>query len=379
MKDENKEETGKIKNFLLHGYSKKWTEKYKYELINPLRKLRTELQDLAVMIGKAKSGFVKLSDHQEYLNLTFEQIKTLINEIENMDSECDSVRHLCNIWEQMEHSKVRLINSQPPSGTAGQTTPDPGAYLQFLTLLEGQIREMVLYIGYKTIPARINDWLERTYPGFVLPFHLVFKDELQTEADRKKVMEYISWGPRELKNGLADPGTGLIHCYPEFFWQQLWRVGLQFIVLFFLSCIIFLWIPAAIKSVTFTHINSDGNALYLFAWLALLAGVCIHIAVDRSKSRHKTDGSALLPVSVWLKYLSSRTAKIIFNLFIALFVFVGLLYAVGLDKITIAQAFLAGYSLDSIVGLFSTSLEARTAEQASELRKIILPERVETA
>ena len=181
----------RLKKFLCYGFKGPKVITQDKEYLSNLRKLRTELQDLVSMTHRAKSGSLSMHNHKGYIDKTFEDISILIADIKRNEGESDSIRHILNIWEQMCNSK-KILKKDSKDDHAG--------YLQFLTLLEEQAQEIVLYIGIKTIPPRINKWLKDTHSGAVLPFHLLFEDEFLRDADRHKVLEYISWKPKAISD-----------------------------------------------------------------------------------------------------------------------------------------------------------------------------------
>ena len=102
-----------------------------------LRKLRREVQDLASMIARAKTGNVRLDHHEEYVKKTFSDATKLIKEIQEDEGSSDTIRHILNIWEQMKTGKEKLLEVPATQSQSSQSAQiDPAAYLMFLTLLE---------------------------------------------------------------------------------------------------------------------------------------------------------------------------------------------------------------------------------------------------
>jgi hypothetical protein len=72
---------------------------------------------------------------------------------------------------------------------------------------------MVFVIGAETIPSRLNDWLQKAQPGYYVPFHLVFEDEIPVPEDRLRLLNTLSWSPRVIQGGVVDAANGLIYRY----------------------------------------------------------------------------------------------------------------------------------------------------------------------
>ena len=96
--------------------------------------------------------------------------------------------------------------------------------LHDMNMLRKRIRKIVYLISYLTIPERLNEWLKGARPGYYIPFHVVFEDELPTKEDRDKLIERLTYAPRALRGGLINSGTGLIYRYSMNVWRRLLSV-----------------------------------------------------------------------------------------------------------------------------------------------------------
>lgn len=314
-----------------------------------LRLVRTELTDINTLIGRAKTGKITIDQQIEYLNLTRTQIAELFVQIEELDNkESDTIRHILNLWEQIERGELFKDDWQKRSTEQK---------LEAFTLLEEQIQEIVLYVGYKTIPERVNDWLDKARPGYVLPFHLVFEDEIHNEGDRKKVLNYISWKPTEIEKGLVDPGRGLVFRYHEN--EDKRKIWATAIVALFPILILLVGAfgpdlaPLLDKNEVLFKLENAGLLL-----LALFSGIYVHLLIDRNKQQTETGLPSIVPLSEWTRYLSAHRGRILYKTSLALFAFFGLIaIAEKPDSLTYTQFFLAGYSLDSVVDMLATRLE----------------------
>ena len=357
------------------------------EMVAALRVLRTEVLDLIFLLRRIKNGQLKYSEGRPYLKKTYQDIDDCIASIVAMDEASgvgsDAVRHILNLWEQMKISRIWPANSPAtPPGTASAGAGEEVAdTLQVISLLEEQAQGLVLEVGYRTIVDRVNAWLKLSRPGHVLPFHMVFEDELLNEADRVKVLNYITWKQEQIQGGLVDPSTGLIYRYPSNPFSRALRhvfvilVLLSFTALFWKWGAVMAWLEVStpfLASAAAAAGDSQAASpagIPITIWLALLAGLLAHKLVGSAKHRQGVSVATFLPVSDWGYFLSARTAQIVGRVALSVFVTAWLLLmAEEPGDATINYAFLAGYGLDSFAGLFASNLERQAGAQAEALR-----------
>lgn len=338
------------------------------EQIKILRLLRSELIDMMALIERAKTGKIQIARQEAYFKETKEEISFLIKGMNDLDqaNQSDTIRHIHNIWQQMEKSEIFLESFQ------NLKTEE---ILEEMTLIEEQAREIILYVGYRTIPDRVNRWLEKTRPGYIFPFHLVFEDELSSEKDRIRVLNYISWKPTAITHGLVDPGKGLIYRYPA---NKFARILRAVSIAFMFPILVFLvgdgeFLSVLNKMVGGTILDSENQnlpqldvstiRLYL---VSLFAGIYVHVLIDRNKEQQTTGRPSIMPLSEWTAYLSSRTSYIIYRTLLGMVVFLALIFGADkIDSLTYIQFFLAGYGMDSVLDAVTAKLEKGSTSQFS--------------
>ena len=244
--------------------------------------------------------------------------------------------------------------------------------LHDLAILDEEAGKIILYVGHLTIPDRLNRWIGATRAGHYLPFHLLFEDEIPVPADRAKVLNSIAWSPDTIEFGLVYPGSGLIYRYERDEKKQL-RSFIQVLLVLVLM-------TAGVWGLCFIG-EAFNIAGWLFqpqyapvltiGWMALLVGVVVHVGVESVKKSQSSGLPPVIAINDWLKHVSARKGDIFLKLLIALFGLMGLVVTTDISKFTIASAFLVGYSLDSVAGLFGTSIEQRATAQATALKEQI--------
>ena len=328
-----------------------------------LRILRTEIQDLTGLLERIKAGQLNTVDSAEYIRKTGTDVEELLQEISQNPAaqRSDTVRHITNIWEQMRGNP--LIMSPD---TARETQDE----LHDLTMLIELSADIVLAIGHLTIPGRVNAWLTKARPGYYLPFHLLFEDELPSLAGRVRVLNAIAAAPDALQNGIVSAATGLIYRYEKEKSARLFSV--LTVLLFLLATTASIPLLAHIGkwlAIASWPLPTDKIGDLTVYWWAVLLGTVTHIGIASVKRSQASGLPPVMAINDWQLYVSARKGDIMLKIFIALFGFFGLVFSVGADKVTPVDAFLIGYSLDSVVELFGTSIEQRAAAQVSALKE----------
>jgi|GEM_PF-662060 len=328
------------------------------QLNQTLRELRAEVSDLNTVIDDIKLGKSTVGTMAKYINKTSSDIKKLFVMIKTLNESfhSDTIRHINNYWEQIQHNPIITDPAQ---------TMEPQDQLHHLSMLENKSRKMVLAIGFLTIPDRINTWMDLSRPGYYLPFHLLFEDDLPSAEDRQKVINYLSWAPEVMKSGLVNTESGLIYRYEPDKSSQYCSFLLQLLIFYVLS--ISVWFFG--NHAAYFGISGITAKDLLMFWASVLTGIFIHIIVAKFKRSQKTGLPQIIATGDWLIYLSAHKGDITLKLITALFGLFGFIFSS--DSVTIMNSFLVGYSLDSFIGVFSSSLEQKAEAQYSAMHKKI--------
>jgi hypothetical protein len=320
-----------------------------------LRELRAEMQDLQAVFAKVRTGDTTVILNAEYINKTRSDAAELVSQIEPSG---DTVRHLMNVYEQMQQNPL-YANPETEIGAQEQ--------MHALNLLEDQVRKIEFYVGVLTIPARVNDWLAEARPGYYIPFHAVFEDEVPEAEDRARILSYLVWSPKPIKGGIVDAANGLIYRYNEKPMRRLLNI---LVILGTLVASTAAVIGACYLRISGWPFQTDNLSRFTAGWIAIVVGVIVHIAVGSVK---RTQSQGQLPSIASLGdlplILDARSGQIITKILLALIGLFGLAFASGVENVTPLNAFLVGYSLDSVIEVFSSGIEQRATLQASALKK----------
>jgi hypothetical protein len=344
---------------------KKEKDRIKRQYLSALRELRSEVQDLRDLLVRIKEGKSSTKDNSGYFKKTYSDIQKLIKELNGINQErrSDTVRRILNSWEKMQ---ANALLNHPEQDRESQDL------LHDLAILDEEAGKIILYVGHLTIPDRLNRWIGATRAGHYLPFHLLFEDEIPVPADRAKVLNSIAWSPDTIEFGLVYPGSGLIYRYESDEKKQLLSFIQVLLVLVLMTAGVWgLCFIGEVFSIAGWLFQPQYAPVLTIGWMALLVGVVVHVGVESVKKSQSSGLPPVIAINDWLKHTSARKGDIFLKLLIALFGLIGLVVTTDISKFTIASAFLVGYSLDSVAGLFGTSIEQRATAQATALKEQI--------
>ncbi|HEX8220525.1 MAG TPA: hypothetical protein VF914_15135 [Chloroflexia bacterium] len=337
----------------------------------PLYELRSEVQHLQQVLASIRKGEADLATYAPYIEKTVSDIEALIPTI-RYDQNPDGIRHILNLWEQMQVS--------PLLQTTAGNIPDLDAQkqLQNLNMLDAQSRRLVFEIGQITIPGRLQDWLNSARTGYYIPFHPVFEDEVPDREDRVKILNAISWASNRLKGGIIDLSSGLVYKYSDRGLVQVMSalgVVLALAVSTLILVLIGINFNVKLGSINWPlnwNIGLGNVSALVGAWVAMLAGILVHMGVSFAKrAQSAVDLPPVLAPVEFLPRLNANLGPTLLRVFLALVSLIGLAYATGVDSLTPVEGFLAGYSLDSIIDLIGGALDQRSTAQISSLKKTL--------
>lgn len=319
-----------------------------------LREARDRVQDLRTIISGARNGDITPTE----LAGAIERIRDEVNNLLHAIPGAEPVRRVISLWAQVE--ALPLVHD-PYAALSVQE------YLRQLGVLEALCRKIVFQVGLITIPERVNEWLMLARPGYYIPFHDVFADELPDFEERVKVLNYLAWAPRVLTGGLVNVEMGLIYRYshnPMHRYLTALGVALAFVAasgLIVAAC----HLPLSDWPLQPTRLGT-----LLVGWAAVLIGVLVHIGISTTKQVQLQGGRPpIIALEDALLWINARFGYILFKLLMALMGFFALAFTTGADKVTPFSMFLVGYSLDSVIEIFGVSLEQRAATRLGALKR----------
>lgn len=247
----------------------------------------------------------------------------------------------------------------------------PAALVKECDQVESLCRRMVFQIGRLTIPARLNQWLKSAWAGYLIPFHDVFSEELPLAEDRNSLLRRLAYRPDTLQGGIVDAKTGIIYPYHHSPWRR-WAVIIGLIAWFVFITVVIggsYEVPFVSKVLQPFGVNGDGRVL---GWLMLGLGVLVHDGLDRGK---QAGSGQPQPPTVALGHVScaiDARAGIILMKSVSMLIGFFLMMLLGSkESNTPFNMFLVGYSLDSFLGIFGSTLDRQAAARGAALSKAL--------
>jgi hypothetical protein len=331
--------------------------------LDVLRQLRTEVQDLQGVLKEVRDGRATVADYAKYIETNRTEVGELVGKIAAFQSSevipGDNVRHLENLWQ--------VVGDSPIIATPGANLSAPEQVRAF-ALCDETCDQLIGLLGHLTIPARLNDWLTDAWSGYLLSFHDLFSDELPHREQRQEVLQLLASVPGIVEGGLVDPASGLIYPYHPGKRQRVGVcVGLLVAYLVATTGIGLIGWLAPISSAGTTF----GAWHLLLRWILVILGLVTHYGVNRSKGGNPGLGS--IPLGHPTCAIDARSGTILLKGLLMLIGFFGLLLLAPNGGGGQLDFFLVGYSLDSFVGIISSSLDQRAVARGAELTKALKP------
>lgn len=331
-----------------------------------LREFRIEIQEIVNIIDQHTAGQLNIVDHVEELQKSANDANNKIKEFSEVhlpafDEPRDLDSEILHYWQLASCSPfLNAKNSQQNEQSSDSS--DEQNRLRELNQLKSRLKRLIFLIGYSTVMERLNEWISLTHVGYALPFHRIFEDEIESADDRLRILQMISLVPKMIKGGLVDLTRGVVLCYPLSWWDRLIRNLIVFLLLV-LSFTLVWGFSVILQSPDERALFglTDGTAvtqpaILLKNWTALLLGIGAHILVAGAKLTNAEFRQFPMPLRDWSAYLSARTSTLIYKIVLALLVFIAMYLSLKGDM-KLFDAFLIGYSFDSVVELLGASME----------------------
>lgn len=340
------------------------------ELVALLRLVNVHVQDLWSRLDLVRSGAASLDRSAGLIATTVTALDPLMDALSAtpFPSQADSLARITNAWRALTASPVLAPPSNAPLDAQGQ--------LKEIALVEGECRTIIYWTAFLTAGSRLEEWLATLRPGYAIPFHDIFRDEVPFAEERQRLLQVLAATPKLLagSGGLIDGESGIVYRYEVDDRKRWAAVGWVVVALFaatFVVVLVGLYTPLA---------GSSGAPALLLGWGAALAGVVVHLGVTAAKRLRAGGASAVVfPVDRLSIDVSARLGAILLRIAMLLFAYVGLV-AGGLVAANsggssnfLFSALLAGYSLDSVVDLLSARFDQQSAAQINGLKSQLAP------
>ena len=295
---------------------------------------------------------VVLTENVDSVNGRFAGLRSLLDSYSSLyDAAGDETTALENLWRRL---------------TAALAWPDPSdeaAIRAGLDTARGLINEIEWHAALITIPPRAKRHMAALRVGNKLPFDATFSDELSDVNQRTKMLIYLREHPTFIDGVVDVAGRVIIRASPNLARRMVSYIGLPaFAILGGLLYVNVLTGGIPFTDVTFagvTGIRPERFDDLLQAYVLVIFGQLAHIVIEAVKQQQRGD-DGFLALDDWLMWIHVRETSIAVGIVVVWLSLYGLAQAFP-TSIPGVTAFTAGYSIDSLLGLFITRFETTMA------------------
>jgi hypothetical protein len=268
----------------------------------------------------------------------------------------DAVTNLDAAWGQAKRALDRM--------SAG----DAAVVRARLDEVDAAATTMMWQAALVTMPPRINAHLKTLDVGGQLDFGEAFSDELPTEAARKRYLGILRSHPGSL-TGEVDAERGVI--YKAAHGPR--RIASYLLLLALVGPLALVFINFAARGSLELGIPADWllkganrQAELWSAYVFVVLGVVFHLLVEAIKQAQRSTNKAFLALGHWLTWIHVREMSLAITILTMWVIPIGLALTLSNQRIGVETAFFAGYSIDSIIGVFLTRFDglAKTSSEA---------------
>jgi hypothetical protein len=279
------------------------------------------------------------------------------------DAVGDTVTNLETAWERAKRAIDRMSGK------------DAAIVRARLDEVEAAITGMMWDAALVTMPPRVNAHLETLDVGGQLDFAQAFSDELPTESARKRFLEILQSHPGSV-TGAVDAERGVIYKAaqgPRRLFSYVLLLGLA-------GPLALLFINFATSGSRELGVPADwlfkGESRQAELWNAyvfVVLGVVFHILLEAVKQAQRSTDRAFLALGHWLTWIHVREMSLAITVLTMWAIPIGLALTVSGERIGVETAFFAGYSIDSIIGVFLTRFDGLAKSSSEAVLKRISP------
>jgi hypothetical protein len=238
---------------------------------------------------------------------------------------------------------------------------------ELLKLMAATLDDIAYNCSSLTLSPRVNDVLSNLRVGQALDFEFEFGNELPRDPEnRKRLLDELAQEGGVLVGGVVDSAAGVIYkASPTRAGQR--RSVMWLAVLLLAGFAIPLLLAGGWGLENWPIPGSRRNEL-LLAYLAVLAGSGIHLALHALKATHSQTRPDFRDTHDWILWVHVRFWSLTYGILWVMGGYVFLAFFVA--KLDWQTALFAGYSIDSITDLFMERFEKLAGTAATKVRTI---------
>lgn len=278
------------------------------------------------------------------------------------DQAGDAITALANDWRGMCHAV---------SWPAKPTAIDMAARL---AQTEVHLRAIEWQAAVVTVPNRVRQHLKTKRVGGQLRFHDAFRDEIEDEGQRVELLRYLQQHAASF-SGVVDVPSGVIYRIAPTVQRRLLSWVVLIALATFLAYMFVYLLCNGIPLIKLSFVGVAGLTQQRFpelmsAWWGLLIGAIGHLIVEAIKQGQRSDAESFLALEDWFVWVRVRETSLVVGILSLYAILVGLaVVSPGVNSLTFLAAFGAGYSFDSILGLFVTRFDTSAKSAGDAVTK----------
>ncbi len=271
----------------------------------------------------------------------------------------DAIAELENQWLEMEHALT------------WSDAPDVAGMVPRLATFDDRLPKLEWQAAIVTVPIRVIQHLGTKRIGGRVNFHEAFKDELESRDLRVELLRYLREHAASL-DCVVDVPNGMLYRVAPGVGRRAWSwilvVGLATVGGYGFVVLLTQGLPAlGLPSGTVSGLRPDRLTELLGAWWGLVLGAVAHLVVDAIKQEQVADSGAFTALEDWFVWGHVREYALVVTVVSLGAILVGLAVLFpDPGSIAFLTALGAGYSSDSVLGLFVTRFQT-AASVASDV------------
>lgn len=324
-----------------------------------VRHLRESLEPVAAGTAALVRQSTYVDDARKLVTEALSAVKP------GLSGEAEALNNAHQYWKRAQLSPI-FDGQKRASLAADVLVPEIREVIELLD-------KMMFSLARVTIPPRVNDWLDTSIPSYYLPFDDAFEDELPRSDHRFEILKDLAIAPREVPHGLVSPHERIIYRHSGVWWKRWGIIGILAVIVWSISAALLygnipLWRFGEIPIPLLPKPPAGDASLYLVPWTMVLAGIFVHIIVDANKRSLAAGRPPLFSLYFFPRWVEALSGVIVFKVVVSI-ITLAALFLFEAPGVAAGTAFLAGYSSDSVIDLFTKKIGQDTESKLEEWKK----------
>lgn len=351
----------------------------RFRLFGLVRDIRVEAQHLNRVLAPVRAALL-LTDEKaraSELKAALDDVsRVLADSRRDVGDRLEGLHQLVDEYPQVYHQSgdavAQIENQWAEIENALTWTRQPAAadLPRRLKVVDAGIPVIEWQAALLTIPERVTEHLQSKPVGGQVHFHEAFRDEIDDEAQRVEMLRYLREHSVALGCVVDVPNAVLYRIAPDP--RRRLASWVALILLATVGGYAFVWVLAnglPLVQLSFGGIGGINASRFpelMAAYWGVLIGAIAHVVVEAVKQDQRSDAGAFLALGDWFLWVHVRELALIIGVLSLFVILVGLATLMPEPgSLTFLTALGAGYSFDSVLGLFVTRFDGSAKAAAA--------------